>query len=62
MMQAQEIRRLEICLLKLPVDLREAIVLRFYQDLSFEEIAPILGASLSAIKMRMYRGLDQLNT
>jgi RNA polymerase sigma-70 factor (ECF subfamily) len=60
MMQAQEIRRLEICLQKLPADLREAVVLRFYQDLSFEEIATILDASLSAVKMRVYRGLDQL--
>jgi RNA polymerase sigma-70 factor (ECF subfamily) len=60
MMQAQEIRCLEICLLKLPADLREAVVLRFYQDLSFEEIATISDASLSAVKMRAYRGLDQL--
>lgn len=60
MMQAQEIRRLEICLQKLPTDLREAVVLRFYQDLSFEEIATISDASLSAVKMRVYRGLEQL--
>jgi RNA polymerase sigma-70 factor (ECF subfamily) len=60
MMQAQEIRRLETCLLKLPADLREAVVLRFYQDLSFEEIATISDASLSAVKMRVYRGLEQL--
>lgn len=58
--QAPEIRRLEICLQKLPPDLREAVVLRFYQDLSFEEIATISDASLSAVKMRVYRGLDQL--
>jgi RNA polymerase sigma-70 factor (ECF subfamily) len=58
--QAQEIRRLEICLQKLPADLREAVVLRFYQDLSFEEIATISDASLSAVKMRVYRGLEQL--
>jgi RNA polymerase sigma-70 factor (ECF subfamily) len=60
MIQAQEIRRLEICMQKLPTDLREAVVLRFYQDLSFEEIATISDASLSAVKMRVYRGLDQL--
>jgi len=60
LIQAQEIRRLEICLQKLPADLREAVVLRFYQDLSFEEIAMISNASLSAVKMRVYRGLEQL--
>jgi RNA polymerase sigma-70 factor (ECF subfamily) len=59
-MQAQESRRLEICLQKLPADLREAVVLRFYQDLSFEEIATFSDASLSAVKMRVYRGLEQL--
>ncbi|MCK9391043.1 MAG: sigma-70 family RNA polymerase sigma factor [Syntrophales bacterium] len=60
LIQAQEIRRLEICLQKLPDDLREAVVLRYYQDLSFEEIATISNASLSAVKMRVYRGLEQL--
>ncbi|MFO7666170.1 MAG: RNA polymerase sigma factor [Desulfobacterales bacterium] len=59
-MQAQKIRRLEICLQRLPADLREAVVLRFYQDLPFEEIASISDASLSAVKMRVYRGLEQL--
>ncbi|MBU1398047.1 MAG: RNA polymerase sigma factor [Proteobacteria bacterium] len=59
-MQAQETGRLEICLRKLPGDLREAVVLRFYQGLSFEEIAAISDASLSAVKMRVYRGLEQL--
>jgi RNA polymerase sigma-70 factor (ECF subfamily) len=60
MMQVQDIRRLELCLQKLPSDLREAIVLRFYQDLSFEDISIISGASMSAVKMRVYRGLEQL--
>jgi RNA polymerase sigma-70 factor (ECF subfamily) len=60
MVQAQESRRLETCLQKLPADLREALVLRFYQDLSFEEIATISDASLSAVKMRVYRGIEQL--
>jgi RNA polymerase sigma-70 factor (ECF subfamily) len=60
MIRAQDIRRMETCLQKLPVDLREAVVLRFYQDISFEEIATISDASLSAVKMRVYRGLEQL--
>ena len=60
MMKAQDIRRLENCLQKLPTDLREAVVLRFYQDLSFEEIATVSDASVSAVKMRVYRGLERL--
>jgi len=60
LIQAQEISHLDICLQKLPMDLRELIVLRFYQELSFEDIAMISGASLSAVKMRVYRGLERL--
>lgn len=60
LIQTQEIGRLEICLQELPEDLRGAVVLRFYEDLSLEEIATISGASLSAVKMRVYRGLEQL--
>jgi len=53
-------RRLDENMQKLPVDLREAIILKFYQDLTFEEIAAITGDSLSAVKMRVYRGLEKL--
>ena len=47
-------------LLRLPADLWEAIVLRFYDDRSFEEIARISRISLSLAKMRVYRGLEKL--
>jgi len=60
LIQAQEIRRLEVCLQKLSADLREAVILRFYQELSFEDAAEILKISLSAAKMRVYRGLEKL--
>ena len=53
-------RRLDENMQKLPVDLREAIILKFYQDLTFEEVAAITGDSLSAVKMRVYRGLEKL--
>ena len=48
------------CLQKLSPELRELLVLRFYQGLSFELIAEIAGLSQSAVKMRVYRGLDKL--
>ncbi len=51
---------LEICLQKLPSELKEAVVLRYYQDLSFDEIATITDVSVSAVKMRAYRGLERL--
>lgn len=52
--------KLERCLQKLSPELRELLVLRFYQGLSFEVISEITGLSLSAIKMRVYRGLEKL--
>lgn len=56
----ETIQQLESLLLMLPVDLREAIVLKFNFDLTFEEMAAITGSSVSALKMRVYRGLDKL--
>ncbi|KQC10674.1 MAG: hypothetical protein APR62_11725 [Smithella sp. SDB] len=52
--------KLENCLQKLPPELCELLILRFYQGLSFEVISEITGLSLSAIKMRVYRGLEKL--
>lgn len=52
--------RLERIIQKLPVDLREAIILKFVQDLTFEEVATVTGDSVSAVKMRIYRGLEKI--
>ena len=53
-------KQVEICLLKLSPALRELLVLRFYQGLSFEMISEITGFSQSAVKMSVYRGLEKL--
>jgi len=45
---------------RLPIALREAVILRYYFYLPFEEIARILCISLSGAKMRVYRGLEKL--
>ena len=45
---------------KLPVDMKLAIVLRFYLDLSFDEVARILGVSNVAARARVYRALKRL--
>jgi DNA-directed RNA polymerase specialized sigma24 family protein len=34
--------------------------MKYQQELSFEEIAEITGKSVSAVKMRVYRGLEKL--
>lgn len=44
----------------LPVDYREALLLRFHEGLSIDEVAHALGLSLSAAKMRIHRGLSRL--
>ncbi|PKN52251.1 MAG: RNA polymerase [Deltaproteobacteria bacterium HGW-Deltaproteobacteria-13] len=59
-LRKEQEEELERCLLKLSPELRELIVLRFYQGLSFEGITEITGLSLSAVKMRVYRGLETL--
>ena len=45
---------------RLPIALREAVILRYYFYLPFEEISRILCISLSGAKMRVYRALEKL--
>lgn len=58
--EKQQRRNLDRRILGLPLKKREAIVLRYYQGLPFEEIAEIQSCSVSAAKMRVYRSLKQL--
>jgi RNA polymerase sigma-70 factor, ECF subfamily len=44
----------------LPPDQRAVIELKFFQDLTFEEIAEILKTPSSTIKTRLYSGLEML--
>jgi RNA polymerase sigma-70 factor, ECF subfamily len=53
-------RRLQGYLLRLPVPVREALVLRFFEELSFEDIAGLTGDTLSSAKMKVYRGLEKI--
>jgi len=53
-------RRLQGYLLKLPLPVREAIVLRFYEGLSFDDVAAVTGDSISSAKMKVYRGLEKI--
>lgn len=47
-------------LLRLEPPSREVLLLRFYEELSLEEIAGVTGAPLSTIKSRLYRGIASL--
>jgi len=44
----------------LPVAQREVLVLREYQELSYEEIATVIGADLNVVKARLYRARQAL--
>jgi RNA polymerase sigma-70 factor (ECF subfamily) len=44
----------------LPPNLRIAIILLKYHDLSYEEVAKILGCTINAVKLRVHRAKDFL--
>jgi RNA polymerase sigma-70 factor (ECF subfamily) len=50
----------EKALAGLPLEQREAIVLKFYQGFKLAEIAEIQGCPLSTAKTRVYSGFEQL--
>lgn len=47
-------------LAQLPVNQREVIILRIYEELKFHEIASVLGCNLSTVKSRFRLGLKNL--
>ena len=51
---------LRLAVYKLPHDQRLVVVLRYYLDLSFDEVAQTLGISPKAAKSRTYRALERL--
>jgi RNA polymerase sigma-70 factor, ECF subfamily len=44
----------------LPVELRQVVVMKEFEDLTFKEIAEVLGLPLSTVKSRLYTALKQL--
>ena len=53
---------LESALAGLPVDRREMIILRYRHDCSIRDLASIFSLKESAVKMRIKRTLEELNT
>lgn len=45
---------------RLDVDQREAFVLKYVEEMSYEEIAELTGVGISALKMRVKRACDRL--
>ena len=58
--KAERERILLQALARLPESQRHAIELHWIQGLSFSEVAEIVGASLSAVKVRAHRGYQKL--
>lgn len=57
---AMEAKKVRLLLDKLPLDYREALMLRFHEGLSMNEVGHALGISASGAKMRVHRGLSKL--
>ncbi|WP_406088459.1 SigE family RNA polymerase sigma factor [Kitasatospora purpeofusca] len=51
---------LERALAALPAAQRTVLVLRFYEDLSVEQVAQLLGCSVGTVKSRTSRALDRI--
>jgi RNA polymerase sigma-70 factor (ECF subfamily) len=49
-------------LAELPADYRAAIILRYWHDMSYDEIADTLDATVSAIKSRLFRARQMMAT
>ena len=52
----------EKALQQLPEDQREAVILKVYQNLKFDEIAVIQEAPVSTVKSRLYMGFEKLRS
>jgi RNA polymerase sigma-70 factor (ECF subfamily) len=51
-----------ICLNKLPIEMREVLILYTYSGYRFDEIAEMMGKSVDAVRMRASRARAQLRT
>ncbi len=61
-LQAEQLDMVLQLLRELPIDQRQALMLRFFREWSFHEIAGSLGRSIGAVKMLVQRALATLRT
>ncbi|MBI4004109.1 MAG: RNA polymerase sigma factor [Candidatus Omnitrophica bacterium] len=54
--------RVRQAIVRLPVEQREAIMLRQYHDCSYEQISEVLQCSLAKVKVLIFRGKERLRT
>jgi RNA polymerase sigma-70 factor, ECF subfamily len=58
--RSESISLIKVAIGKLPHDLKTVILLYEYQSLSYEEIASVLGCSVKAVEMKLYRSRQLL--
>ena len=58
--QNERLKAVRTAVNALPADLREVIVMKEFEELTFQEIADILNLPLSTVKSRVYTALKQL--
>jgi RNA polymerase sigma-70 factor (ECF subfamily) len=58
--QGEEQEVVQALLQSLPEEYREAVVLRYWYDMSYDEIAEVMKTTVSAIKSRLFRARRQL--
>lgn len=56
----EEREKIAAVLLKMDTLHREVLVLRFYEEMSLDEIAKVTKTPLSTVKSRLYRGLEAI--
>lgn len=56
----EERRRMHVAIAALPLQFREVLVLREYQDLSYREIADIIGMPIGTVMSRLARTREKL--
>src|ERR1700730_2643314 len=60
LLEAKLQRKIEVAILSLPESQRMALILRRYEDLSYEQIAEILDLSVPAVKSLLFRARTEL--
>lgn len=58
--QGEQQQVVQALLESLPEEYREAVVLRYWYDMSYDEIAEVMKTTVSAIKSRLFRARRQL--
>jgi len=58
--RTEDAQRLAVAMQTLPPIYREALVLRFQEDLSLQEMAAVVGAPVTTVASRIYRALEAL--